>query len=252
MSVLRSQSSECLEAEGLWWLDWPMDMEPSVEEPLLPPLEPDVLEWRGEFDLPEKVSSAVCLEQPVEGTVEKSVEPLRLDKFKQLLGDLAFELDLNEDLVGRASHYLPHLRRRMGDRQSTCGAIVFLTCLKAGSPRTILEVASAAGVRPRHLRSRIRLVQKHMGEPKWSISPELLLPRLCAKLDLPFSVEKKARLVLRRFKKAHPNSHCDSAVLAASALLATCPNLSRSDVQVATGVSRPSLTNVALALVKSL
>ena len=190
--------------------------------------------------------------QPEPQEIKITEPPPRLDKFEEVLEELAQHLDLNEDLRSRALDYLPHRRPRMGDRPSTCGAIIFLACIKAGAPRTVLEVASAVGVRPRLLRSRIRLIQRHMGEPKWSIKPELLLPRFCAKLDLPFSVEKKARNLLRRFRSSNPNSKCDSSILAAASLLATFPLLSRSAVQSATGISRTSLANLTSILLKSL
>ena len=233
MSVLHSQNS-IIELTHEWWLDCPLDMDAGPANQAAESLEPEQLQWIEPFELPwdtETVCSTPAVLLPVK------TQPPCLDKFKQELEDLSMRLDLAEEVKKRASFYLPHLRGRMGDRRTTCAALVFMASLKAGAPRCLREVAAASGAKPAQLRRRVRLIQRHMDESKWIMEPEHLLPRYCAMLRLPFATEKKARHLLRN----RPTSKKDPSVLAAASLLAVHPTLSPSVIHRFTGVSRTSL-----------
>ena len=200
--------------------------------------EDEKLRWLGEMYAAAKTVASQHAD------LEERPRLKSLNKFKEEMEEMGDQLFLNDDIRLRGSFYLPHLRVRMGDRRTTCAAIIFLACYKARAPRSLQEVASVAEMPVKQLRLRVDLIQKHMGERKWWIQPELLLNRFCAKLDLPFSKAEEARKLLRR----RPFSNCDPSVLAGSALLIVCPTLSVSAVQRATGVSHTSLIKRARLL----
>ena len=181
--------------------------------------------------------------EPAKPTVKAQVvskvkiQPPSPKKFRIEIENICNRLCLVDDLKHRAALYLSHLRPRMGDRATTSAGLVFLACHKAGAPRSLQEVAAVAGVRPPKLRKRIKLIQKHIGEPKWNIDPMLLLPRFCAMLELPFLVERQARGILRNRRA----SNHDPAVLAAAAIHQVCPGLSPTRISHMVGVSRSAL-----------
>ena len=235
MSVLHSPNSLCYLDHEWWREDIPEKLEENNPAAAAPRGEP--LEWNGEFDHPLGVPQVIA--SPVKATWRPPPEPPKLTKFREELEELCHRLGLCDDIKKRALLYLPHLRPRMGERLVTCAAIVFLACIKAQAPRSLQEIAAASGTVTPHLRRRIKLIQTHMGEDKWTIKPEHLLSRYCAILELPFAVEKRARRNLRD----KPSGRHDPAVQAASALLSAEPSLCPSLVQRMTGVSRTSLYN---------
>ena len=137
-------------------------------------MDDEKLKWLGEI---YEAAKAVAAEQVDE---KPHLQKQTLKLFKLEIEEFADQLFLNDDIRLRASFYLPHLRARMGDRRTTCAAIVFLACWRASAPRTQQEVASVAEMPIKQLRLRVEFLQKNMGERKYWIKPDLLLNRFCA------------------------------------------------------------------------
>ena len=150
-----------MEADKWWWEDIPEKWEPAEPDWREAAKEPDQLEWLGDVEWEEPPRSAHPLHQTTEKVqvVCDEVKPPSLHKFKEEVEKLSRLLDLNDSLKAQASLYLPYLRPRMGDRGTTCAAVVYLVCRKAGSSKSLNDVASAAGLRPNKIFKRIQLVR---------------------------------------------------------------------------------------------
>ena len=246
MSVLHSPNSISLLAHEWWLDDVPEEMLLGNPSPKPSPEPPSWdLEWCGESEYLQEPCHPQHSE-PVDELIPPVRNPPSLKPFSEGIEELSERLDLNDEIKKRSCFYLPYLRPRMGERSVTCAAMVFLGCFKAGAPRSLQEVALAAGVTVARLRLRIKLIQDHAGEDGWCIKPELLLPRYCAMLDISFETEKKARQLIRTL----PTSKRDPMVVAASALVAVDSSLSPSRVHRMIGIARTSVYNF-LTSVKS-
>ena len=146
-----------------WWDDIPEEWEPA--EPPREPEEPEQLQWLGEFEWAEAVQP---IHDPVQETwtqtdvdrlfpTQPSVDVL---KFATEMEMVMSKLELSNDVKMQTSLYLPYLRPRMGDRKTTCAAVVLLVCRKAGQPLSLAELASATDLQPSKIFKRLQLVKE--------------------------------------------------------------------------------------------
>ena len=139
-----------------WLNDFPDKwerVEPSEEQE-----EPNQLEWLGDVEWEEPAHTVKDHQDGIE-IVFDDVKPPNLDKFKEEIELLACQLGLSDILKMRISLYLPYLRPRMGDRKTTCAAVILLVCRKAGSSITLRDVASAADLPANKIFKRMHLVR---------------------------------------------------------------------------------------------
>ena len=120
--------------------------------------EPTQLEWLGDVEWEEPAHTVKDHQDGIEIALD-NVKPPNLDKFKEEIELLASRLDLNDNVKMRINLYLPYLRPRMGDRKTTCAAVVLLVCRKAGSSISLRDVASAADLPANKIFKRMHLVR---------------------------------------------------------------------------------------------
>ena len=144
MSVLHSQNSISLLSHEWWLEDIP---EEDSAEPEPPVIQPEQLEWKGEMEPPEPLLS-----------LEPEPPPFP-DKFRETIEDLILKLNLNDEVKLRIALNLPYLLPRMGDRKTTCTALVLLLCRRTGVPWSLSDVAALTNIHPAKIFKRAQLLR---------------------------------------------------------------------------------------------
>lgn len=120
------------------------------------------LEWLGDVEWEQPPRSARDFSGERVEILLEDPRPPSLPKFKEEIEKLSSRLNLSEEVKMQVSLYLPFLRPRLGDRKTTCAAIVLHVCRNAGVPKTLKEISSNAGLDPSKILKRLRLIRKLM------------------------------------------------------------------------------------------